>query len=71
MRLCVTEPEDDDGIHNPDARLGSHIFSVRGIANLGCLILLLLCLLALLCVTFFLTGLGILVYNVPLVLVIL
>jgi hypothetical protein len=48
--------EPDDYLHNPDPRrdrkndAGGTIFTARGIANLGCLLLLFLCLLTLLCV---------------------
>ena len=43
-------PEEDDQLHNPDPRRdgSGHIFTARGIANLGCLLVLLLSLLALL-----------------------
>ncbi|PIL33637.1 hypothetical protein GSI_04260 [Ganoderma sinense ZZ0214-1] len=44
--------EDDDSLHNPDLtkdreKNSSHVFSMRGLTNLGCLILLLVCLFAL------------------------
>lgn len=50
-------PEPDDYLHNPDPRRdrkndrGGHIFTARGIANLGCLFILAAGCLMLLCVT--------------------
>ena len=52
--LLVNTPEPDDDLHNPDPRRdlksdkGGHIFTARGIANLGCLLLLVLLMLVLL-----------------------
>lgn len=48
--------EDDDYIHNPSPRdkvtgFDGTIFTSRGFANVGCLTLLMLCLLGLLCVS--------------------
>ena len=53
----LSAPEPDDVLHNPDPRRdqaydrGGTIFSSRGCANLGCLALLALGIMALLCVT--------------------
>lgn len=47
-------PESDDDLHNPDPRKEKEldeaetIYSARGLANLGCLLLLLFCVMALL-----------------------
>jgi beta-glucanase (GH16 family) len=47
------DPEADDYLHNPDPKRdrkndrGGSIFTLRGIANIGCLVLLLLCLITL------------------------
>ena len=57
---ALNVPEDDDHIHNPSPRRNridnsGHIFTVRGLANLGCLLILLVSIVALLYVdpTFF------------------
>lgn len=52
--LHVSTPEPDDYLHTPDPKRdlksdkGGHIFTVRGIANLGCLFLLVVLMLMLL-----------------------
>jgi hypothetical protein len=52
--LSPNHPEPDDFLHNPDPRRdtkndrGGHIFTYRGLTNLGCLILLVISLVALL-----------------------
>ena len=44
--LTMNIPEPDDHLHNPDPKRdrhydsGGHIFTARGIANLGCLFIL-------------------------------
>ncbi|KAI0756878.1 glycoside hydrolase family 16 protein [Daedaleopsis nitida] len=44
--LSIDQPENDDYLHNPDPRRdrksdkGGHIFTTRGLANLGCLVIL-------------------------------
>lgn len=44
--LHMNTPEPDDYLHNPDPKrdrkndAGGHIFTARGIANLGCLLIL-------------------------------
>ncbi|TFK37328.1 beta-glucan synthesis-associated protein [Crucibulum laeve] len=44
--LSINQPEADDELHNPDPRrdrkndYGGHIFTSRGLANLGCIIVL-------------------------------
>lgn len=56
MPLLMSNPEPDDFLHNPDPRRdrkndsGGSIFTFRGLANLGCLILLAIGCLTLLCV---------------------
>ncbi|KAH9039938.1 beta-glucan synthesis-associated [Lactarius hengduanensis] len=51
--LSPNHPEPDDYLHNPDPRRdrkndrGGHIFTYRGLTNLGCLVLLILSLVAL------------------------
>ncbi|EPQ53587.1 glycoside hydrolase family 16 protein [Gloeophyllum trabeum ATCC 11539] len=51
--LFANQPEDDDCLHNPDPRRdrivdhGGSIFSARGIANLGCIVILALAILGL------------------------
>ncbi|OJA18043.1 hypothetical protein AZE42_06797 [Rhizopogon vesiculosus] len=51
--LCMGTPEPDDYLHNPDPKRdlkndkGGHIFTSRGIANLGCLFLLVMLMLML------------------------
>jgi hypothetical protein len=46
MPLLITDKEPDDYLHNPDPRRdrmndrGGSIFTVRGMGNLGCLIIL-------------------------------
>ncbi|PFH45640.1 glycoside hydrolase family 16 protein [Amanita thiersii Skay4041] len=46
MPLLMNEPEPDDFLHNPDPRRdrkndkGGHIFTCRGLANLGCMFVL-------------------------------
>ncbi|KAN0135670.1 Beta-glucan synthesis-associated [Lactarius tabidus] len=51
--LSPNHPEPDDYLHNPDPRrdrkndMGGHVFTYRGFTNLGCLIILVLSLVAL------------------------
>jgi hypothetical protein len=46
MALHMNTPEPDDYLHNPDPRRDrktdrrGHIFTARGMANLGCLVVL-------------------------------
>lgn len=48
MPLLMNDPETDDYLHNPDPRRdrvndkGGSIFTSRGLANLGCLLILVL-----------------------------
>ena len=57
MPLHMNNPEPDDFLHNPDPRRdmkndpGGTIFTLRGLANLGCLVVLALGCLMLLCVS--------------------
>lgn len=52
-------PEDDDDLHNPDPRRDKNIdsmgtiFTTRGLANIGCLAIVFIGLLGLLCVFLF------------------
>ncbi|KAJ4490971.1 glycoside hydrolase family 16 protein [Lentinula aciculospora] len=46
-KLMVDQPEADDYIHNPHSFSRGHIFTARGLANLGCMFILGLCLLGL------------------------
>jgi beta-glucan synthesis-associated protein KRE6 len=65
--LSTDVTEQDDYIHNPDPRRdraydrGGDIFTYRGLTNLGCLILLVICILALLYVLFVLRGRSLLI----------
>jgi len=58
MPLDISAREPDDFLHNPDPLRdrkndrGGHIFTARGIANLGCLFVLAGGILMLLCVHF-------------------
>uniref|UniRef100_A0A8H7XZ25 GH16 domain-containing protein n=1 Tax=Psilocybe cubensis TaxID=181762 RepID=A0A8H7XZ25_PSICU len=45
--ISPDQPEEDDALHEPDAKGGGHIFTTRGLINLGCLAVILLGLLAL------------------------
>ncbi|KAG2005855.1 beta-glucan synthesis-associated protein KRE6 [Coprinopsis cinerea AmutBmut pab1-1] len=53
LPLTMEFPEPDDALHNPDPRRdkhgdrGGHIFTSRGIANLGCMFVLCMGMLAL------------------------
>lgn len=55
--MSVDQPENDDFLHNPDPRRdyksdkGGHIFTSRGLANLGCLLIMSAGMLTLLCVS--------------------
>ncbi|KIK69476.1 glycoside hydrolase family 16 protein [Collybiopsis luxurians FD-317 M1] len=49
-KLLPSQPEADDDLHNPDSgsRLSrGHIFTFRGLANIGCIVILCLCIMAL------------------------
>lgn len=50
--LSPSFPEDDDELHKPDNRdrLSANFFNYRGLTNLGCIVILGVALLGLLCV---------------------
>ncbi len=56
--ISPNHPEPDDYLHNPDPRrdrnndLGGSVFTYRGLTNLGCIVVLGLGLVSLLCVAF-------------------
>jgi len=69
--LSLSHAEPDDYLHNPDPKRdrindkAGNIFTVRGLANLGCLALLSLGIITLLCVPLFDITQAINIYHIP------